>query len=164
MRNTGERCSLNHSKPNIATTIAKCGLPSEGMSDAAEVERLREAARKRSHGARNVCAILMTPPHGPRAAIPSHSSRENMADIALPMRLFLRRSAKRSGRSGHPWFSPFASLAPARSISEFQAEAITEIERSLAIHVAVSVEPKASSKCLIFRAVAVVEVKICRGV
>jgi hypothetical protein len=26
---------------------------------------------------------------GPRAASPSHSARENMPDIALPMRLFL---------------------------------------------------------------------------
>ena len=35
---------------------------------------------------------------------------------------------------------------------------------SLPIDVAVSVEPQASSKCLISPAVAVVEVKICRGV
>jgi hypothetical protein len=36
--------------------------------------------------------------------------------------------------------------------------------KSLPIDVAVGVAPKASSKCLIFLAVAVVAVKICRGV
>ena len=39
-----------------------------------------------------------------------------------------------------------------------------ESRKSFPIDVAVSVEPNASSKCLISLAVAVVEVRICRGV
>ena len=82
-RKTGDRCSLNHSEPNAATTIAKCGLLSEGISDRGGGRATDRGSRKRGrNGARDgLCDPHDTPPWpvGRRASL-SHE-REALAAL-----------------------------------------------------------------------------------
>ena len=81
-RKTGDRCSL-HSEPNTATTIAKCGLLSEGISDRGGGRATDRGSRKRGrNGARDgLCDPHDTPPwpEGRRASL-SHE-REALAAL-----------------------------------------------------------------------------------